>query len=79
MPPGVARPAYLRAVALLPDGPRRDRARFAAALLAPTPAGLRAALAEFADAGSGAPWARLARSEERLIRLRAAVRGEVIP
>ena len=77
--PGVARPAYLRAVALLPEGPRRNRARFAAALLAPTPERLRAALAEFADAGSSEPWSRLARSEGRLIQLRAAVRGEVIP
>jgi tetratricopeptide (TPR) repeat protein len=72
---GVARAAYGRALALLPAGARRDRARFAAAMLEPTADGAREALARAAAREQQDPWTRLARGEGRLIRLRAAVGG----
>jgi hypothetical protein len=73
-----ARAAYRRAAELLPPGARRERADFAAALLAPTASEAHAALSTPREDDAQTPWSVLARAELRLIALRAAARGEVL-
>lgn len=74
----VARAAYRRAAELLPDGPRRTRALFAAGMLVTKGSFIPKSLEAARGAESAEGWSRLADAELRLIALRAAARGEVL-
>ncbi len=61
-----AHEAYAEAVATLPAGPLRDRARYALAWLAPDPETRLERLRRLADSEDDPAWAALARSELRI-------------
>ncbi|NNL67825.1 MAG: hypothetical protein HKP30_16370 [Myxococcales bacterium] len=69
---------YGRALALLPAGSRRERARYAAAVRAGSPQATREALAA-RTLEDGRRWSRLADLELELIELRAAARRTEAP
>jgi hypothetical protein len=73
------RKLYERAARGLPPGPLRDRAAYRSALLESSLSRAREAFDDAAAGEAESPWARLARTELRLVRLRQAIGRAGIP
>ena len=77
--PTSVRKLYKRAARGLPPGPLRARAAYRSALLETSLTRARGALDDAAAGEAENPWARLARAELRLVRLRQAIGRTGIP